>query len=208
MAFIYKITNDINNKVYIGKTEKTVEQRFKQHCRESHFSRANRRPLYAAMNKYGIEHFKVETIEETNSPEEREQFWIKEYNSYGSTGYNATKGGDGSKRADYDLICSLWKQGLSCRDISQKLGYDGATIRAALQDNGISAEERHKRGALKISKQVSMLDLKTNKVLKTFPSITDSLTYLNKSADGASHISQVCRGKRKSAYGYKWKYEP
>lgn len=27
MAFIYKITNDINNKVYIGKTEKTVEQR-------------------------------------------------------------------------------------------------------------------------------------------------------------------------------------
>lgn len=136
------------------------------------------------MNKYGIEHFKVETIEETNSPEEREQFWIKEYNSYGSTGYNATKGGDGSKRADYDLICSLWKQGLSCRDISQKLGYDGATIRAALQDNGISAEERHKRGALKISKQVSMLDLKTNKVLKTFPSITDSLTYLNKAQMG------------------------
>lgn len=53
-----------------------------------------------------------------------------------------------------------------------------------------------------------MLDLKTNEVLKTFPSITDSLAYLNKSTDGAGHISQVCRGKRKSAYGYKWRYEP
>lgn len=208
MAFIYKITNDINDKVYIGKTEKTVEQRFKEHCRTSRRPEVGKRPLYAAMNKYGIEHFKVETIEETNSPEEREQFWIKEYNSYGSTGYNATKGGDGTKYSDYNLIVSLWKQGLSGREISKKLGYDSATIRAALQDNGISTEERHKQGFLKISKRVSMLDLKTNEVLKTFPSITDSLAYLNKSTDGAGHISQVCRGKRKSAYGYKWRYEP
>lgn len=34
MAFIYKITNDINQKIYIGKTERNIEERFKEHCRE------------------------------------------------------------------------------------------------------------------------------------------------------------------------------
>lgn len=49
------------------------------------------------MKKYGTEHFHVELVEETDSPEEREQYWIRFYNCYGSTGYNATMGGD-SKR--------------------------------------------------------------------------------------------------------------
>lgn len=208
MAFIYKIINDINDKVYIGKTEKTVEQRFKEHCRTSYRPEVGKRPLYAAMNKYGIEHFKVETIEETNNPEEREQFWIKKYNSYGSTGYNATKGGDGTRYSDYNLIVSLWKQGLSGREISKKLGYDHATVRAALQDSGISSEERHKQGFSKISKQVSMIDPETDKVLKTFSSITEALIFLGKNKSGTSHISQVCKGNRKIAYGYKWRYEP
>ena len=48
------------------------------------------------MKKYGIEHFHVETIEETEQPLEREKYWIKYYNSYNSKeGYNATIGGDG-----------------------------------------------------------------------------------------------------------------
>lgn len=93
MAFIYKIVNDINNKVYIGKTEESVEKRFKEHCQARCQSQVNSRPLYSAMNKYGVNHFRVEQIEETDSPEEREQYWIKEYDSYGSSGYNATKGG-------------------------------------------------------------------------------------------------------------------
>ena len=53
------------------------------------------------MNKYGIEHFSAEMIEQTDSPEEREQFWIEEYRSYGNKGYNATMGGDGKRYLDY-----------------------------------------------------------------------------------------------------------
>ena len=34
MAFIYKITNDVNQKVYIGKTERSIEERFKEHCKD------------------------------------------------------------------------------------------------------------------------------------------------------------------------------
>jgi predicted GIY-YIG superfamily endonuclease len=35
MAYIYKIVNDINNKVYIGKTEFSIEKRFSEHCKDS-----------------------------------------------------------------------------------------------------------------------------------------------------------------------------
>ena len=53
------------------------------------------------MNKYGIEHFHIEEIEECddNIVNEREVYWIKFYNSY-HNGYNATYGGEG--RREYD----------------------------------------------------------------------------------------------------------
>lgn len=35
MALIYKITNDINDKIYIGKTNFSIEKRFKEHCRDA-----------------------------------------------------------------------------------------------------------------------------------------------------------------------------
>ena len=69
MGYIYKITNIINNKIYIGKTSYSVEDRFKQHIKDSVKDRCEKRPLYNAMNKYGVENFTVETIGEY--PEEQ-----------------------------------------------------------------------------------------------------------------------------------------
>ena len=64
-GYIYIIKNDINNKVYIGKTLlPTIEERFKEHLKESIRERSKNRPLYNAMNKYGIEHFYIELLEE------------------------------------------------------------------------------------------------------------------------------------------------
>ena len=103
MAYIYKITNDINNKVYIGKTEFSIEKRFREHCADAFKERNEKRPLYSAMKKYGIAHFHTELLEETDNPEEREIYWIEQYQSFKS-GYNATLGGDGKKYLDYDLI--------------------------------------------------------------------------------------------------------
>ena len=61
------------------------------------------------MRKYGIEHFHVELIEETDNPEEREVFWIENKRSF-KNGYNATVGGDGKKYIDYDLVISSYKE--------------------------------------------------------------------------------------------------
>ena len=121
MSYIYKIINDINNKVYVGKTEFSIEKRFKEHCSDAFRDRNEKRPLYAAMRKYGIEHFKIELIEETENPEEREIYWIGYFNGY-TQGYNATKGGDGKKLYDHEAIVSRLKEHPYPCDVAEEFG--------------------------------------------------------------------------------------
>ena len=59
MSYIYKITNNINNKSYIGKTNLTIKESFWQHCNDRLKNECSSRPLYSAMNKYGIKNFKL-----------------------------------------------------------------------------------------------------------------------------------------------------
>lgn len=97
-GYIYKITNLVNNKIYIGQVyNKSIEDRFKRHCDGA--SSSSPSYLARAIHKYGKENFKVELIEECYSiPEinEREKYWIKYYNSTNSNiGYNLTIGGEG-----------------------------------------------------------------------------------------------------------------
>lgn len=98
MSYIYCITNLINSKKYVGKTTTTIDERWQEHCSDSKKDRCNKRPLYDAFNKYGIENFKIEEleyVEDDSKLSEREIYWIKELQTYGCNGYNATKGGDG-----------------------------------------------------------------------------------------------------------------
>ena len=204
MAYIYKITNNINQKIYIGKTDFSIEKRFKEHCRDAFKPHNEKRPLYDAIKKYGIEHFSIEEIEETDCPEEREQYWIEYFGSF-KNGYNATLGGDGTHYRDYDLVYALYKEGKTIKEIASLLGYDIKTCRKALDKFNISSEERILRKIQKDQKAVLQLDKKTHKILKVFPSIAAAYKSLNKPQSG--HIASVCNGKRKIAYGYAWQYE-
>lgn len=69
MAYIYKIYNDINNKIYVGKTLSSIEKRFQVHIQDSKKEYCKNRPLYKAFNKYGIEHFHIELLEECSEKE-------------------------------------------------------------------------------------------------------------------------------------------
>lgn len=87
-SIIYRITNVVNSKFYIGKTSKTVQERFQRHC---HNYQNQNTHLYHAMRKYGVDKFIIEILEETNSANEREIYWIKTLQPH----YNMTIGGDG-----------------------------------------------------------------------------------------------------------------
>ena len=95
---IYKITNKINNKIYIGKVyNRSAIERFKRHCNDA--KPDARSSVDRAIYKYGKENFIVEVIDKANSLDEldnKEKFWISKYNSIDKNiGYNLTLGGDG-----------------------------------------------------------------------------------------------------------------
>lgn len=97
---IYKITNQINNKVYIGLTTCSLEYRWARHITESK-NINNTKHLYKSMRKYGIENFTVEEIDSTNDFKELgrlERYYIKQYNSTNpNLGYNLTHGGESNQ---------------------------------------------------------------------------------------------------------------
>lgn len=90
---IYIIKNNINNKVYIGQAI-NAQKRFISHKSRAKTNSDNS-PIHYAMNKYGIENFYMEILEsQIENYNEREQYWIQEYNSLTPNGYNILKGGD------------------------------------------------------------------------------------------------------------------
>lgn len=95
MIGIYKITNLINNKTYIGQSS-NIERRWQQHRSIYEWNRHPNYPLYKAMIKYGLNNFKFEIIEVCDIAKlnESEQYWIKQYQSLiKENGYNISNGG-------------------------------------------------------------------------------------------------------------------
>ena len=98
--YIYKTTNTLNNKIYIGLSSKLVE--------ESTSYIGSGRLINQAINKYGKEHFTKEImerdIEDFDLLCEREIYWIKELESKVEHGnYNITDGGEGILGLNHDI---------------------------------------------------------------------------------------------------------
>ena len=92
---IYKITNTINGKIYIGQTKKSIDVRFKTHIYKSTYNSGYNTKFYNALKKYNEKCWNIEIIEENISNDlidEREVYWILYYNSF-NEGYNSTVGG-------------------------------------------------------------------------------------------------------------------
>jgi len=98
MAIVYKITNTVNGKSYIGATEKTLEERWNGHVKSARLNKRNRLILHA-IRKYGPEAFIREVLEE--HPDRKHVFdvlepkYILEHNTFGDNGYNMTGGSEG-----------------------------------------------------------------------------------------------------------------
>ena len=213
MAYIYKITNVLNQKSYIGKTHKTnPTERFKEHQRN--FKKFPERPLYRAFAKHGLDNFIFEIIEETSAPEEREIFWIEYYKTYGSSGYNATRGGDGKKLIDDAKIVQDYLKLGNQTEVAKINHCDVGSVREALKSNKIEILPAQDVILDKLGKSVEMISKETGEVLKTFSSQAEAGRYLMENGFSniqseknlSSKISLVCRGKRKTCAGFVWRY--
>ena len=213
MPYIYKIENKINGKIYIGKTLKTIEERWREHCKDFQRERCEKRPLYSAMNKYGIENFIIEEVEQCEESilSEREKYWIEYYGSF-KYGYNATIGGDGKPYIDRNLVIKTYQEIGVMQRVADLLDISVDSVRNILKENNIKIHSYKEINKKLYGKAVMMLSL-TEEPQKVFNTLSEAAIFLNEERRQNSeirgitcHISQVCEGKRKTAYNHKWKW--
>lgn len=153
MAYIYKIVNSVNDKVYIGQTIKKPKLRLTEHIyHATHPKYGYKSKLHAAMRKYGIDAFRIETVEVCDVSElnDREIYWIEKYDSY-RNGYNNTLGGGGSsKEIDESYIC-FWNNGLTVSEIAREIGSGRETVKYHLSLMGVSDKDFSKRQSERMS---------------------------------------------------------
>ena len=140
---IYKITNIINNKSYIGQTIKTAEERWKEHKAHAFGSHPNdqNKTLYKAIRKYGVENFTFEVLQDNIETFEQldkaEIYWIDYYNSF-VKGYNETFGGQQYHKIlpNKEIIEDYYKT-RSARKTALNFGIDHSTVDDILNQNNI-----------------------------------------------------------------------
>ena len=205
MSFIYKITNLINGKIYIGLTTRTVEARWKEHCRKSS------QEIDQAIYNYGKDNFIIEEIEECDDDllDEREKYWIEYYDSF-NNGYNNTCGGRDNNYVMTNKVqdvLRLWEQGLTVNKIVQETKLNVETVRSYLNKNGIDHNLIRQRAneAIGLSKSKSVLQYDLNGVfIKEWPTAVEAAQSLNLNS---KYITATCRGHQKTYANMKWKYK-
>lgn len=204
MGYIYKITNTINNKIYIGQTTRTVEDRWKQHVLDS--KRSDKQTyLYKAFNKYGIDNFIIEEIIEAPQDEldDLEIYYINKYDSY-NNGYNMNLGGSSHRQYNADFIYRLWDEGKSKLEIIEITGISSHQFWEIMKSHkNYSRAESLKRSTRQFQKAVEQYDLNNN-YIQTFPSIKQAA---KETMSEATNIVKVLKGKMRQTNGYIWKYK-
>ncbi|MCM3387359.1 GIY-YIG nuclease family protein [Ureibacillus chungkukjangi] len=259
---IYKATNKINNKVYIGQTVQQFKVRKQRHIRDA---LNNGKTVFCrALRKYGIENFVWEVVdygENKDDLDQKEIYWIKFHNSFlgneGCNGYNMKIGGVGlsaelsssakltnksvlemvnlAKTGEYSVesLCEKfnlerttvwrifylrtgWNEVLlknfttnDIEDIICKLKVCGSREFSTKMSIHKSKENHHMWGKKgkdsPLSKGVLQIDSETGEILREFSCLREAADYVG--LHDGSKIAMVCRGKRNTSAGFKWKYK-
>ena len=199
MGDIYKIVNDINEKIYVGKAKNGAKKRWYEHIkRDIH----NNQYIHNAMLLYGIEHFHYEIIESNICDEElndREKYWIKTLKSKIPNGYNQTDGGDGG--GDCKALIK-WcedhpEEAKKNRDKAREKAWEWTKDN---KDEFLKYIHINQKKAVE-SRKKPVQCIETGVI---YESASEAGRQLNLSS--GSHISAVCRGQRQTAGGYHWRF--
>lgn len=232
---VYKYTNTINKKSYIGITIRDLEERHKEHI--SHIN--DDVAFHRAMKKYGVENFTLDIIDKAKSLEElkvKEKYWIEHFNTYAhaeeSQGYNLTLGGDGvegrplSEESRNKIRLAALKQK---RFKGENNPNYGSKARRGKEHNLYgrkhSKEAIYKQSKVKMgsknpmygkfgednpsSKPVLQINYETGEVINRFFSLSDAA---QKTGVKIYSISKCCSGKQKftrknTDIKYTWEFE-
>lgn len=164
------------------------------------------------MNKYGVDNFSFEILEETDRTSEREMYWIQKLNTYGKTGQNATLGGDGKtyltlnedEIIEFHINIAEYVLGKTAKHFA----VDTKTIKKILLEHNI--KWLNQKEVLELKQQehglsICMIDKNTDQVLMVFDSQKDAYRYFNKNIQSRG-IRKALRDQNKTAFGYKWRY--
>ena len=209
MGYIYKITNKINGKCYVGKTERTIRQRWAKHTSPSTLKTIDL-PLYRAFLKYGLENFEVEELEECddNMLDEREIYWIDYFDAY-RKGYNCTAGGEGGIKTheEYiDTIIERYLNGERLDLICKEYHCDYMSVRRNMVNKGVVINTN--AGPEKLSTKIYAVDPVTLKVVAEYESISAAARTLCKEGKNpraiANHISKQ-KDTQHISHGFLWR---
>lgn len=230
-GIIYKITNNINGKVYIGQTIRSVERRFVEHkTKDSACRKLNR-----AMDKYGKNNFSIEELVKAKTQEDLDRLekkYIKQYDAINS-GYNIREGGSNGKWHpesiekmrqsqitrlaetttgvyQFDLRGNLIRKWRSEREILDETGWkvgDCLTNKRHMRYGFIWLRENNPELALQKSKKCRpkrrKIIAEKGEEIKVFKSLAEASRQLKIDHSG---ISQAANGRLNTYKSYTWRY--
>lgn len=230
---VYKITNQINNKSYIGITTRSLEERWSEHLKEAFNpnSKQYNTIFKKALRKYNVDSWKKEIIDlsakSLNELKEKEKYWIEFYNTYAfsenSKGYNSTFGGDGvvwgeglipvdsfdiisgKKIKSYSSITEASRD-IQCRidRIGQINASSGGLCFLYHEDiSGFSEQEIIDYVHSLYPCLVYQLDTE-GKIIQIFRNTTIASQEMQCSQ---GNLTSTCEGKRRLCKGFQWAYQ-
>lgn len=199
---IYKITNNVNGKVYIGQTVRTLKERIGEHLRHNNLL------VQKAIHKYGVDNFKFKVIDKAKNIDElnkKEMKWIGFYNCLVPFGYNQCIGGDNTigfrHREESKQAMSIKKSGMYLGENNPFFGKthsEEQRLKWSKERKGRNLDKAREASIKTIQRKV--LNVETGEI---FNSVKEAALKYNLKS---THITRVCRGKRKHTGGFEWKY--
>lgn len=186
-GIVYKITNRINGKSYIGVTCKSIEERF-----EAHYSKAikERSAIQKALHKYGKLNFSIEQIDTATSMQElfeKEIFWIKTHDTF-NIGYNLTVGGGGIPNMPQEIRDKI------------SISKTGKSI-AKLKGRKVSESTKDKISKKLNGKKIKLTNIDTNEVI-----ILNRVNDAKEFGISPGNVVECCKGKRTHTKRYICEY--
>lgn len=198
VGWIYMILNEVNGKIYIGQTynKNGYRTRWNEHKSNLRNNNHGNKHLQCAWSTYGEESFEFillhELVFDTEIDLKRnlniiEIYYIHEWNlTNDNYGYNISKGGDSGSSYVGESHPMYGKT--HSEDSKNKISKNHANFNGSNNPN---------------ARAVNMIDIKTNKIIKTFNCISDANEYLGVDRCNGNISCSIRRNG--TAWGYKWK---